>query len=93
MAESPSSDHATAFADAAKEASRREAPDARSASLPPEEWLGPIIPGVIESANHLVPFHREFAAHIFQPLTPEFWIVWVRKNKDCMLFAVSASMH
>ena len=33
-----------------------------------------------------IPAHRRnFAAHIFQPLTPEFWIVWVRKNKKSML--------
>ena len=42
--------------------------------------------------DHLILFHREFAACIFQPSTPGFWIVWVRKNKDCMLFAVLASM-
>src|SRR5206468_5952544 len=43
--------------------------------------------------NHLIPFHQEFAACIFQSLTPGFWIVWVQKNKGCILFAVPASMH
>ena len=45
-----------------------------------------------EYTNHLIPFHWEFAAYIFQPLTLEFWIVWVQKNKECMLFAGPASM-
>src|SRR5438094_9233809 len=43
--------------------------------------------------NHLIPFHQEFAACIFQSSTPGFWIVWVQKNKGCILFAVPASMH
>jgi hypothetical protein len=43
--------------------------------------------------DHLIPFHSEFAAYTFQPLTPEFWIVWVQKNKKCMIFAVPALMH
>jgi sigma-54 dependent transcriptional regulator, acetoin dehydrogenase operon transcriptional activator AcoR len=43
--------------------------------------------------DHLIPFHCEFAAYIFQPSTPEFCIVWVQKNKECMLFAVPALMH
>ena len=43
--------------------------------------------------NHLIPFHREFGAYIFQPLPPGFWIVWVQKNKEDMLFAVPVLMH
>jgi len=35
----------------------------------------------------------EFVVCIFQSLTPAFWIVWVQRNKDCMLFAVRASMQ
>ena len=27
------------------------------------------------TTDHSIPFHLEFAAYIFQPLTPEFWIV------------------
>ena len=50
-------------------------------------------PSSCVSTDHLIPFHWEFAAYIFQPLTPGFWIVWVQKNKECMLFAVPASMH
>jgi len=37
--------------------------------------------------NHLIPFHREFEVTIFQSLTPEFWIVWLQKNKEGRLFA------
>jgi len=47
----------------------------------------------IKCINHLIPFHREFAAYSFQPLTPEFWIVWVQKNEEGKLFAVLVSMH
>src|SRR6266566_627781 len=43
--------------------------------------------------SHSIPFHREFAAHIFQPLPPGFSIVWLQKNKGCILFAVPASVH
>ena len=54
-------------------------------------------PSILSSSalitDHLIPFHRESAAYISQPLTPESWIVWVLKNKHCMLFAVLASMH
>jgi hypothetical protein len=32
---------------------------------------------LIEYPNHLIPFRPEYAANIFQPLTLEFWIVWV----------------
>lgn len=48
---------------------------------------------LIRYTNHLILFHREFAAYIFQPLTPEFWIVWVQKNRGCILFAVPGSMQ
>jgi hypothetical protein len=51
-----------------------------------------LIPFLDVFTYHLIPFHREFAAYIFQPLTLEFWIVWVLKNKGCMLFAVPESM-
>src|SRR5436190_3886418 len=43
--------------------------------------------------SHSIPFHREFAAHTFQPLPPGFSIVGLQKNKGCILFAVPASMH
>src|SRR5438067_934208 len=41
--------------------------------------------------SHSIPFHREFAAHISQPVTPGFSIVWLQKNKGCILFAVPES--
>jgi hypothetical protein len=43
--------------------------------------------------HHLIPFRSEFAASIFQPSTLEFWIVWVQKNEECMLFVALALMH
>src|SRR5438552_2694156 len=43
--------------------------------------------------NHSIPCSGEFAAYIFQPLTLEFWIVWLQKNKGCILFAAPASVH
>jgi len=43
--------------------------------------------------DHSIPFPWEFAAYIFQPWTPGFWIVWVQKNKGCILFAVPGSVH
>ena len=42
--------------------------------------------------DHSSLYHSKFVEDIFRPLTPEFWIVWVLKNKDCMLFAVPESM-
>ena len=45
---------------------------------------------LIELLNHPVLFQREFAAYIFQPLTREFWIVWLQKNEAGRLFAVLA---
>ena len=45
------------------------------------------------TTDHLIPFHWESAACFFQSVTPGFWIVWVQKNKECMLFAVPASVH
>jgi len=50
-------------------------------------------PSSCVTTNHLIPFHREFAAYIFQSLTPGFWIVWVQKNIEYRLFAVLVSMH
>ena len=41
--------------------------------------------------SHSIPFHREFAAHIFRPATLGFSIVWLQKNKGGMLFAGPAS--
>jgi hypothetical protein len=41
--------------------------------------------------DHLIPVHRKLEEYIFQSLTPGFWIVWVRKNKGGILFAVPAS--
>ena len=29
----------------------------------------------------------------FSTLASGFWIVWVQKNEECMLFAVPVSMH
>src|SRR5258705_13609677 len=42
--------------------------------------------------GHSSLFHSKSVEDIFRSLTPEFWIVWVLKNKDCMLFAVPESM-
>lgn len=48
----------------------------------PVTWIG---------ADHLIPFHREFAAHISRSLLPGFWTVWLRKNEEGIPFAVLES--
>ena len=58
-----------------------------------EDEVNPAKNRTFGGISHSILFHREFAAHIFEPLTPWFWIVWLQKNKGCILFAVPASMH
>src|SRR5262252_10302891 len=36
--------------------------------------------------SHSIPFHREFAAHIFQLLPPGLSAVWLPKSKGGILF-------
>jgi hypothetical protein len=59
----------------------------------PEDDVNPAKNRTFDGISHSIPFHREFAAHIFQPLPPGFSIVWLQKNKGCSLFAGPASMH
>src|SRR6476660_9957466 len=42
--------------------------------------------------NRLIPFHREFAAHIFQFLTRVSLTVWLAKSKKGMIFGVPVSI-
>jgi len=58
-----------------------------------EDDVNPAKNRTFGSISHSIPFRREFAAHIFQPVTPGFWIVSAQKNKGCIPFAVPASMH
>jgi hypothetical protein len=58
-----------------------------------EDEVKPAKNRTLGGISHSIPFHREFAAHICQRVTPGFWIVWLQKNKGCILFAVPASMH
>src|SRR6266436_7596447 len=66
--------------------------EAKYSSTEPNFWdfISPNY-SLSEGANHSSPFHGESAASIFQPWTPEFWIVWRPKNKECMPSAVPAS--
>ncbi len=58
-----------------------------------EDDVNPATNRTFRGVSHSIPFHREFAANIFQSLPPWFWIVWRRKNKGCILFAAPASTH
>jgi hypothetical protein len=56
-----------------------------------EKWTERIrFPSPAPILNRPILFHQEFAASIFQPWIPEFWIVWLPKNKGGILFAVRA---
>jgi hypothetical protein len=44
------------------------------------------------SFNLLILFHREFVVNIFQSSTREFWIAWLTKNKEGILFVSPVSM-
>ena len=56
-------------------------------------WSTPLKQFSHRTTDHLIPFQSEFEAYIFPPSTREFWIVWVPKSKERMLFAFPVLKH